>query len=334
MAYRKTQIAIEYGYIFKERHPDAHVFWVYGSDPARFEKSYQDIARKLMLPRWDDPKADVLQLVHEGLNGLVSRKWLFIMDNADDAELFYAGKPGSRTEVKSHARYLPQPGEHASILITTRDRRVGDRLSGRQKPIDVTPMTATECKELLHSRIAGDDWCEQDAERLAAELSYLPLAITQAAAFVCENALTIAEYLEMLSAGEDDAKELLSEHLEDPRRDMDSENSVMRTFKLSLDQLSKSVPRAAEVLSLMSVLQYHAVQLTLLRRERETEMAFRTALGALQAFSLVTASRCRDPICKMHPLVALATRKWLESRGSLGRWQAEAIAVLGRAFPP
>ena len=93
--------------------------------------------------------------------------------------------------------------------------------------------------------------------KLVEYLSSLSLAITQAAAFISENSITVSEYLEMLISSEDDLKELLSEHLEDPRRDWSSENSVIRTWKLSFEQVSKELPRAVEVLSLLAVIDYH-----------------------------------------------------------------------------
>jgi len=333
---RKSQIAIEYCYIFKERHPEAHVFWTYGSNSTRFEQSYQEIARKISLPGWDDQKVDSLQLVYDWLKDEDSGNWLFIVDNADDASMFYGSKSddhsGEKDNSKSYARYLPN-GPRGLVLVTTRDRRVGERLSGRQRPIDITPMTATDSKELLRSKMSEEHWCEADAMMLVQELSYLPLAITQAAAFISENNLTVSEYLETLFAGDEDVKELLSEHLEDSRRDLGTENSVMRTWKLSFDQISKGVPRAAEILSLMSVLDYHAAPLTLLRKDKDTETGFRTALGALQAFSLITAGRGKDAVGKMHRLVALSTQKWLELRGSLRHWQTEALNVLTERFP-
>lgn len=294
------------------------------------------MARRLSLPGWDDQKVDVLQLAYDWLNDEQNGNWLLIVDNADDASMFYASKSGGHGEEtknsKSFARYLPH-GPKGSVLITTRDRRVGERLSGRQQPVEVMPMTATESKELLRSKIPEEDWCETDAMTLVQELSYLPLAITQAAAFISENSLTVSDYLRTLSSGDEDLKELLSEHLEDPRRDLDTENSVMRTWKLSFDQISKAIPRAAQMLSLLAVLDYHGAPRTLLRKDKESETGFRTALGALQAFSLITAGRGEDAVCKMHRLVALSTQKWLELRGSLKYWQSEALNVLAERFP-
>lgn len=312
------------------------MFWVYGSDPQRFEESYLDIARRLSLPGWNDQHVDILQLVHDELINDNCGRWLFILDNADDASIYQGGKGGDRAsgtgKPKSYARYLPQSAQ-GYILVTTRDKRVGERLSGRHKPIEITPMTAVECKELLRSKIVEEDWCETDAMKLAAELGHLPLAITQAAAFISENNLSISEYLDTLHADDEDAKALLSEHLDDPRRDLDTENSVIRMWKLSFDQMSRNIPRAAEILSLMSVLDYQSVPLELLRRDKELEASFRTALGALQAFSLISATRGRDGIGKMHQLVAMSTQKWLELNGTLGHWRSEALTVMTESFP-
>ncbi|KAK3320465.1 P-loop containing nucleoside triphosphate hydrolase protein [Cercophora scortea] len=336
----KSQIAIEYAYIYRERHPQNPVFWVHGSDPVRFEESYHHITRRMALPGWNDQEADALQLVHDALSSDESGEWLFILDNADDESMFHGKRPSkptpsssSQTTTKSFARYIPQNASGSAVLITTRDRRVGERLSGRHKPVDVSAMTPAESTDLLRSKMAEEDWCEEDAMKLVAELSHLPLAITQAAAFISENCLSIAEYLETLFAGDDDAAELLSEHLEDPRRDIDTENSVVRTWKLSFDQISRNVPRAAEILSLAAILDYHNVPVMLLRKPKETETSFRMALGALQAFSLLTATRGKDAVCKMHRLVALATQRWLDARGTLDQWKGRGVCILAETFP-
>lgn len=289
-----------------------------------------------MLRGWDDQKVDTLKLVYEWLSDEYSGEWLLIVDNADDAATFFGNRSAEITQgqenSKSLARYLPQSSK-GSVLVTTRDKRVGERLAGREKPIEVLPMNASESMNLLRSRIAEDDWSDVDAMRLIGELAYLPLAITQAAAFISENGLTVSEYLELLVTGDADLKDLLSEHLEDPRRDLDTENSVMRTWKLSFDQISKGKPRAAQILSLMAVLDHHGAPRILLRKDGETEIAFRTALGALQAFSLITAGKGKDAAYRMHRLVALSTQKWLELTGTLRHWQTEALKVLSEKFP-
>jgi hypothetical protein len=271
------------------------MFWIYAGTAVRFEQGYQEIARRLSLPGWDDQKADSLKLVYEWLNDEHNGKWLLIVDNADDATMFCSKAVATQEQQhsKSLARYLPQSSS-GSILITTQDKRVGEQLAGREIPIEILPMDAADSMQLLRSRMAEDDWSDTEAMELIEELAYLPLAITQAAAFISENGLTLSEYRELLETGDEELKVLLSEDLQDPRRDLDTENSVMRTWKLSFDHIPKGKPRAAQKLPLMAVLDHHGAPRMLLRKDGETEIGFRTALGALQAFSLITPGKGKD----------------------------------------
>ena len=335
---RKSQIAIEYCYIFRKIHPEAHIFWIYGADPSHFEQGYQKIGRKAEIPGCEDLKTDNLKLVQEWLESEKTTDWLMIIDKADDASILYGKRSGgldigqTAGDSKAFAQYLPRCA-HGRILITTRDRRLGHKLTQRQGTVPISSLDLETSTNLLRSKISEENWSEEDALKLVDYLSFLPLAITQAAAFMSENYVSVPEYLEMLINDENEMKELLSEHLEDARRDLNSENSVMRTWKLSFEQILKESPRAADALSLIAVLDFHGVLRSLLCKDRESEPSFRVALGVLQAFSLITATRDRDPICKMHPLVAAATQKWLDVHGTLQYWQAEALNILVAQFP-
>ena len=330
-SYSKSQLAIEYCYRFREKNPKASVFWLHGSVD-RFPQAYREIARRADIPV---ANGDPLELVTEWLNDPRSGQWLLVIDNADDVSAFFGSKSKiteSRENLKPLARYVPH-GSNGFILITTRDSRVGERLCNREKPIQVLPMNAAEAEDLLRSKISDDLWVEEDARELLQDLAYLPLAITQAAAFISENNQTISEYLRILRMGDGDLQELLSEDLEDPRRDLDTDNSVMRTWKISFDQILKEKPRAADVLSLMAVLERSGVPEVLLRSTGESETGFKTALGTLQAFSLITGDKGKSLTFSMHRLVQLTTQKWLELRGGLSRWQAEALRVLSVVYP-
>ena len=335
-ATRKSQIAIEFCYKFRDDNPKAHVFWVYASTGARLEQAYQAIAKTLSIPDWNNAKVDAVQLVSDWLADEDNEQWLLVIDNADDTMMFFDSKseaPRKGSEPpRAFARYIPN-NPKGSVLITTRDKRLGERLTNRQKPLEVLPMTRFEARNLLYSKISDDECSDAELSELLSELAYLPLAITQAAAFISENNITVSEYLQALEAGEEDSKELLSEHLEDPRRDLDSENSVMRTWKLSFDQIMKEKPRAAEILSLMAVLDRQGIPKTLLRKEEDTETRFKTAVGTLQAFSLITVEKGKDAAFGMHRLVQLSTQKWLDLEGKTMYWRAQALEVLSNTFP-
>ena len=334
--YRKSQIAIEYCYQFRESKPDAHVFWAYASTPERLEQAFKDIARKLKIPGSEDPTANTTKLTCEWLSDEEESPWLLVIDNADSAEMF----SGTETKVRSSpdrratnmARYFPR-SSRGSILITTRDKRVGARLTDQEKPIMIEPMTESEAETLLRSRVPEDDWSDEEANELLNELSYLPLAITQAAAFIKENDLSLGEYLELLRTSEAEMSDLLAEELNDRRRDEDTANSVIRTWRLSFEQIQREKPRAAEILSLMAIFDRQGVPRMLLRKDDETETKFKLALKTLEAFSLITAEKGKDSAFGMHRLVQLSTQNWLKERSTISKWQDEAVATLANKYP-
>ncbi len=150
--------------------------------------------------------------------------------------------------------YIPRSA-NGSIIITTRDQRIGRRLADSEKPIVVMPMAIQEAERLLQVKTWENNIStEADPKNLFQILGYLPLAIIQAAAFINKNNITIFEYLDALRADDKDIKDLLSEKLEDSRRDTDTSNSVIRTWNLSFEQIRKQKPRAVEILSLMPIL--------------------------------------------------------------------------------
>ncbi|OCL04339.1 hypothetical protein AOQ84DRAFT_324569, partial [Glonium stellatum] len=327
----KSQIAINYCYDFKEQHPEAQVFWVHASSIPRFRQAYTDIARRLLIPGWNDPKVDALQLVYEHLTDEDNCRWLLVLDNADDTEVFFpsaGSKPKTPGEPSGIARYLPH-NSRGSILITTRDAHVGIKLANGEQPISVLQMTLQEAKTMMLSKISEkESCCESDLITLLNDLECLPLAITQAAAFISENRITLSAYLKYLHA--DDAN-ILDNEFYDWRRDSEKSNSVIQTWKLSFDQIRRQNPRAANILSLMAVLDRQGVQSFLLR-EDQGEAEFIKAIGTLRAFSFITAEKGGE-VFEMHRLVQLATQKWLHFQGLLGQWQEHALNILSEEFP-
>jgi tetratricopeptide (TPR) repeat protein len=101
---------------------------------------------------------------------------------------------------------------------------------------------------------------------------------------------------------------------------------------VSFDQIRKHKPRAAEILSLMAVLDRQGIPKTLLRRNGEQGIKFTTALGTLQAFSLVTTEKGGASF-EIHRLVQVSTQRWLELQGETAKWREEALKVLTAAFP-
>ena len=140
------------------------------------------------------------------------------MDNADDLEIFLR-KPISNandSECTSPLKdYLPQ-NPNGSILLTTRDERLGQRLADRHASMIVDRMSPQEAQDLLRNRQLElpKQSDLDDTRNLLEALEYLPLAISQAAAFISENRITLSEYLEILRASDSDLQDLLMKILE------------------------------------------------------------------------------------------------------------------------
>lgn len=281
------------------------------------------------LPGWDDLSLNTFEIVSEWFNE--HSGWLLIFDNADDIDLFF-GNPTEMSRQKQMHEYIPRC-EDGTTIITTRDKRVAYRLSDREDPILVAPMNEKDAGALLRSRTAQQGYfpanSTDDAQLLEA-LGNIPLAITQAAAFITENNITVAEYLQILHTNQAEVEDLLSEELGDQRRYSESASSILNTLKLSFDQIIAKKPLAADILSLMAFLDRNGIPKTLLQRDNIRNIDFVSALGTLQNFSLIGAQRGGADF-EMHRLVQLSLQRWL--RGSREKWQCEVIAVLSQRFP-
>jgi len=60
---------------------------VHANTEADFLYSYRQIAQAAKIPRRDDPKVDILDLTSRWLEN--NGPWLMILDNNDDAQLFF-----------------------------------------------------------------------------------------------------------------------------------------------------------------------------------------------------------------------------------------------------
>ena len=281
------------------------------------------------LPGWEDPEASILELVCSWLSSTKS-PYLLVIDNADNIEHWWPGKYKSGGSLddpsKNLSKYLPD-GLKGHVLITTRDNRVASRLAKEAKPILVQPMSNDEAKLLFMSKFRGEDsnFNEAEVRALLEELDHLPLAVSQAAAFIEENGVSIADYSNALRG--EDAEEFLHEELDDSRRDEESVNSVFRTWKLSHDQIKQQKPRAAELLSLLAMLDRQSIPKSLLKVPEVT-----TSLGVLQSFNLVT-TRAGLQSVQIHRLVPRFVRLSLQRNGDTQKWQETALACVSKAYP-
>jgi hypothetical protein len=125
--------------------PTRSVFWIRASYPTSFDHAYCDIRQQLRIPGLESNKADVKRLVKARLSQKSTGKWLMIMDNADDFELFSNDTSNNGSGALSD--YLPF-SILGAILFTTRDHGAATRYAGPNM-IDVDEMDDHESRELL-----------------------------------------------------------------------------------------------------------------------------------------------------------------------------------------
>ncbi|KAI4147474.1 MAG: hypothetical protein L6R39_003098 [Caloplaca ligustica] len=327
----KTQIAVEQCYRFLERIPSSNVLWVHAGSVTKLVQSCKDICDRLQLPGCSDPQSDTLRILHAWLGEEANGNWMIVVDNADDLDLLEQRLP-SETGPKTLLQLIPQR-PHGKVVVTTRDRRVGERLAVRGRTVIVPPMSLREGRTLLASYLpTARDYEKGGLDELVETLDCLPLAISQAAAYMTENYMDVADYMALLDEGGDEMEALLSESFSDARRGEAADNSVLKTWKLSFDQITHRFSRAADMLSLMSMFDRQGVPEDLLRREGEPRHIFINALATLQNFSLV--SRTTDgKSYYMHRLIQIAVKTWLQLKGTLSEWEGAATDVLSIRFP-
>ncbi|KAH7009843.1 hypothetical protein EDB80DRAFT_610413 [Ilyonectria destructans] len=345
----KTQIAIAYVYWLRETHPDISVFWVHGGNAERFRGGYSSIAQELNIPGRDDPQIDTLSLVKTWLEKNYQQRWLMVIDNADDTELFFGSQEGNDETTPSNStvnegaslgRYVPECA-HGSILVTTRNKQAGLKLAQGKPPIEVDKLTDAEANMLMRAMMDDQEVDIGETAVLASRLEHLPLALAQAAAFVQENSITIGEYIKLLDDSDMALVDRLSEPFNTVGRDSETPRSVTATWIISFEMIEQQDSFTSNILSFIGLLDRQAIP-----KEFIAAYCFKTlpqelnaidatkltkSLGLLKAFSFI--SKDKGETVDMHRLVQLVTRKWLLVKGRMVKLAQHALKTVADAYP-
>ncbi len=221
---------------------------MHASNTARFEEAYKNIADTLELPGRKDTTVNVLQLVYNWLCSPSSGRWIIILDNADDWSVFYPRQEHdvdttASTNVKNTplalAKFLPQ-SQNGSVLVTSRSMDVATRLTdGIKDIIDIRTMDEDQAVQLLRKKLSNQsaEWTE--LAQLVSALDRMPLAITQAAAYINQRAprTSVLKYLKELGASDRKRESLLSESASHLHRDEYASNSILTTWQISFERI-------------------------------------------------------------------------------------------------
>jgi hypothetical protein len=305
----KTSIAVEYAY--RHRAEYDLIWWVPANERAWVISALAALAGRMGLAAgvssgaWDAEGA--ARAAADALSrGDPFRRWLLIIDNADQPE-----------EIQD---LIPRgPGD---VLITSRNHRWQSLVS----TVAVDGFTRAESAALLVKRVP-QGMEPQDADRLADRLGDLPLALEQAGATLAETKMPASEYLRRF---DENITSLLA--LGKPQ---DYPLSVTAAWRLAVQALQQQLPPARELLRLLAFFGPEPVPRDVLRLGGSRAMtALRDVLGDPVMLARATRELGRFALVVLdsrsilvHRLISALVRDEL-SAAERDRYRHEAHLVL------
>ncbi|KAI8633501.1 P-loop containing nucleoside triphosphate hydrolase protein [Xylariaceae sp. FL1651] len=320
----KSQLAIEHAYRVKDEFTreskEIWVFWIHAETQARVEEGFKSIADTVKIPGRNQPTADIPQLVYQWLQNERNGRWLMVLDSADDINVFYetelqADRTATKSSKKPFSAYLPQT--------------VAYRLTGSYDNIvKVGPMDQKDALTLLGKKLKESTDIIVTT-KLVEALEYMPLAISQAAAYIQRRAprSSVAKYLEEFQKSERKQSSLLNHDAGDLRRDGSAKNSIITTWQISFNHIRANRPSATNLLSLMSFFDRQGILESL-----ELSDAFEEDIATLKDYCLIQTN-AEGNVFEMHGLVQLATRRWLDATGEGKNFKSQYIGLMAQSFP-
>jgi tetratricopeptide (TPR) repeat protein len=208
----KTQLTLQY--IFRNASKYKFVWWFNAEDKYTLDSGYLDFAEKAGIYISDDDKKNnrVTQKVIEWLQHTRNSGWLLVYDNAEDSETLNT--------------YIPKAGGH--VIITSRN----SGWEGMSEVMKVDVFKRVESKRYIEKITGIKD--KEMQNKLAEELGDLPLALTQASAYIKETGISIDEYLELYKKQRLELQE--EEHA--PKEEK-YKYTVQTTWDISMKQIEK-----------------------------------------------------------------------------------------------
>jgi hypothetical protein len=366
---RKTKLAIEYAHQVRQQSAETWVFWIHASNTARCEKSLRDLADRVKIPGRQAHNVNIFQLVGNWLQDAGIGKWVLVLDNVDDDELFRTPlTAGIEDQINIQTNISAQPpmrcllqGSSGTVIITSRNKRVAMDITNHNNLIEVQPLDQAEALDLLQKKLSTPTEHEILAQ-LAQELEYMPLAIVQAAGYITHRSprCSALQYLEKIQKSDHEAVRVLNEEASLLYRDWEAKNSILLTWQISFDYIRGRRPSATDLLSLMSFFDRQGITDNILRAQKNEERGrssppqlledcssdsnldsesnddagadFEDDIMILGDFSLIAVGE--DSISfTMHRLVQLTARTWLKAHGRFEYWKGQFIEKLFSEFP-
>ncbi len=277
----KTQLAIGYAHRFAGSYDVA--WWVDAEQAGLIGDQFAAFGMALGCVQ---PGADTGAVRAAVLADLHQRsRWLLVFDNAENpADI---------------AGWLPGGAGH--VLITSRARAWAEVAV----PVEVDVLARAESAAILQGRVSGLG--VSDADRLAAELGDLPLAVAQAAGFMAETGMPAGQYLGLLATQAGTLLDQAAAGSSYPR-------SLSAVTRLAAGRLDREDPAAAQLAGVCAFLAPEPVPGDLF-----------TSVPGVLAGEL--AARAADPVAWRQVLAQLARQSLarIDQRGLVMHRLTQAI---------
>ena len=321
----KTQIALELAHQVKQSMAQYSVIWMPAHSIAAFEKTATELVQRLGIPcdSSDDPK----EALQSYLASDVAGHWLLILDNADDRNIL----DDSPDQLTSLSGFLPR-SLNGRILITTRSSRVAVDAAGIDV-VQLAEMTSDEAHTLLEKSLRDKSQLSQVdiVKELLKKLTYLPLTVAQAAAYMNVQGLPVTAYLQLCNSTDQNMINLLSAHLHDEAHYSKTQGAVATTWMISFNAICETDKVAARLLSFMQWIEPKAIPRTILP-ESDSDWSQTQAIGLLYEYGFINWREDGQTL-DMHSLVHLALKFHPPHSHSEPMTQDDAIAHLSEVFP-
>jgi len=225
----------------------------------------RDLFDRARVDAYGQRDQDILPVVKDWFCGDASGKWIWIIDNADDEDIFFKEfSPSVKLPATAPKRricdFLPKKAG-CRIIYTSRSKICAQKLTSRSlhsKVIEANPMTTEHAVILVENALRNSLTKEQLAslrpftERLVKVLDSLPLALIEATSFMKENDQDLEGYLKLYAELKHEQSRFLEEEFVDWRRDPGIPNSVLFSWKVSFELLKQKDKNTSRLFYLMT----------------------------------------------------------------------------------
>ncbi|KAK3935444.1 acyl transferase/acyl hydrolase/lysophospholipase [Diplogelasinospora grovesii] len=309
----ETQLAVD----FARRHQAtfSSVFWLDGRYEDRLRQSLACCARRIPQGQIPDRSRKAVFTSKDDLSTAVADvlawlgqpdnvDWLLIFDNVDQDY-----ERDRETRAYDVRQYLP--GDHGSVLITTRLSRLAQLGNSRQ-----LGKVDTEFSMAIFQKWRGRqvDDADEVVRELLGLLDGLPLALAQAASYLRETELDTASYLRLYKQ---QWSELMASDSNSDSPLVDYQRSIATTWTISFQAVEARNRSAADLVRLWAFLDNRDLWHGLIRAATDvstewpkwlyemacSEVRFLDAARLLLRYSMIEAQESVPGSYSMHPVV-------------------------------